>query len=247
VADAPSIVDRKITRTANLELTVDNVLDSVQAIQSIATSAGGFVSSSNLAVTRRDDDGGVQRATMKIRVPAAAYSDVLDQLRGVANEVLGLNEEATEVTEEYTDLQSRLRNLETTEQRYLDLLNRAETIPDILSLEDRLNDVRGQVEQAQGRINVLNDLTDLATISITLLPPSAVPGEDGKGWVEDAWDTSWDASKEVLVVVGSIAIATVVFLPWFLVPAVIGLVAWRFFGRRVTELANKISGPRGAG
>lgn len=244
----PSIEQRKITRNANIELTVENVLDSVQRIEDIATSAGGFVSNSNLAVTSTDDGEDIETATMKIRVPATAYTDVLERLRGVAKEVRGLNEEAQEVTEEYTDMQSRLRNLQTTEKRYLDLVNRAETIPDILSLEDRLNDVRGQIEQVQGRINVLNDLTDLATISVTLLPPSAAPaGGDGKGWVEDAWDTSWDASKDVLVVVGSIAIATVVFLPWFLVPTLIGLVAWRLFGRRVTELANKVSGQGGTG
>lgn len=181
-------------------------------------------------------------------MPATAYTDVLNQLRGVAREVRGLNEEATEVTEEYTDLQSRLRNLEATEQRYLDLLTRASTIPDILSLEDRLNAVRGEIERVQGRINVLNDLTDLATISIRLVPPAALPPEEANpGWVEEAWEKSWDASQGVLVVVGSIAIATIVFLPWFLVPTLIGLIAWRLFGRRVTALADKISGQGGTG
>jgi len=244
----PSIEQRKITRNANLELTVDNVLDSAQRIEDIAASTGGFVSSSNLTVTAGADGEDTQTATIKIRVPATSYMDVLDQLREVAKEVRGLNEEATEVTEEYTDLQSRLRNFEATEQRYLDLLTRAETIPDILSLEDRLSTVRAQIEQVQGRINVLNDLTDLATISIRLIPPTAEPvGEENPGWVEEAWEESWDASKDVLVVVGSIAIATVVFLPWFLVPTLIGLVAWRLFGRRITEFADKVSGQGGTG
>ena len=237
---------RKITRTASLEVTVDNVLESVQKVEEIAVSAGGFVSNSSLAVTSREEGDDIETATVKIRVPAEAYSDVLGRLRGLAKDVRSQSEDTQEVTEEYTDLQSRMRNLEATERRYLDLLSRATTISDILSLEDRLSNVRGQIEQVQGRINVLDDLTDLATISVRLVLPAAVMPveEESQGWVPEAWDQSWEASRDVLVVVGSIAIATVVFLPWFLVPTLIGLVAWRILGRRVTALADKVSGPR---
>ena len=241
----PSVIDRKITRTANLEVSVDNVLESVQKVEDIAVIAGGFVSNSSLAVTGSEQDNGIETATVKIRVPAEAYSDVLGQLRGIAKEVRSQSEDTQEVTEEYTDLQSRIRNLEATEGRYLDLLSRATTISDILSLEDRLTSVRGQIEQAQGRINVLDDLTDLATISVRLVLPAVVTPveeEGSQGWVEEAWEESWNASRDVLIVVGSIAIATVVFLPWFLVPTLIGLVVWRILGRRITQLADKVSG-----
>jgi len=241
----PSVIDRKITRTASLEVSVDNVLESVQKVEDIAVIAGGFVSNSSLAVTGSEEDNGIETATVKIRVPAEAYSDVLGQLRGIAKEVRSQSEDTQEVTEEYTDLQSRIRNLEATEGRYLDLLSRATTISDILSLEDRLTSVRGQIEQAQGRINVLDALTDLATISIRLVLPAVVTPveeEGSQGWVEEAWEESWNASRDVLIVVGSIAIATVVFLPWFLVPTLIGLVVWRILGRRITQLADKVSG-----
>jgi hypothetical protein len=244
-----SILDRKITRTANLEVSVDNVLESVQAVEDIAITAGGFVSNSSLAVTSGDEGDDIETATVKIRVPAAAYTDILRQLRGIAKEVRSQSEDTQEVTEEYTDLQSRIRNLEATEGRYLDLLTRATTISDILTLEDRLNSVRGEIEQVQGRINVLDDLTDLATISIRLVLPAVVTPaeEESQGWAAEAWEKSWNASQDILIVVGSIAIATVVFLPWFLVPTVIGLAAWRIFGRRVSDLADKVSGQGGSG
>jgi hypothetical protein len=247
---AAPFLDRKITRTANLEVSVDNVLESVQKVEDIAITSGGFVSNSSLAVTSGEEDNGIETATVKIRIPAEAYTDVLGQLRGIAKEVRSQSEDTQEVTEEYTDLQSRIRNLEATEGRYLDLLSRATTIGDILSLEDRLQSVRGQIEQVQGRINVLDDLTDLATISIRLVLPAVVTPveeEESQGWAAEAWEKSWNASRDILIVVGSIAIATVVFLPWFLVPTVIGLAAWRIFGRRVSELADKVSGQSGSG
>jgi hypothetical protein len=242
--DAQSITERKITRNASLELTVENVLDSVQQVEGITIAAGGFVSSSSLAVTEGDEDEDIETATVKIRVPADTYNDVISGLRDIG-EVRAQSSETQEVTQEYTDLQSRLRNLEATEGRYLDLLSRAETIPDILSLDDRLSSVRGEIEQVQGRVNVLDDLTDLATISVRLVLPVVVePAEgDGQGWAAEAWEKSWDASQGVLVVVGTIAIATLVFLPWFLIPTVIAIIAWRAFGRRITEIADKMSGP----
>ncbi len=239
-------LDRKITRNANLELTVENVLDAVQKVEDIATSAGGFVSNSNLSVTDSQDGDTIQTATVKIRVPADSYTEVMGKLRAVAKEVRSESSDTQEVTEEYTDLQARLRNLQATEQRYLDLLSRATSINDILSLEDRLTNARGQIEQVQGRINVLDDLTDLATISVRLaLPAVATTEEESQGWVQEAWSESWNASRDVLVVVGSIAIATVVFLPWFIVPTVIGLAFWRAFGRRITDLAGKAPGQDG--
>ncbi len=247
--NGPFSLDRKITRTADLEVSVENVLESVQAVEDIAVTAGGFVSNSSLAVTNTEDGEDIETATVRIRVPAEAYTDVLRQVRGIAKEVRSQSEDTQEVTEEYTDLQSRIRNLEATEGRYLDLLTRATTISDILSLEDRLTSVRGEIEQVQGRINVLDDLTDLATISVRLVLPAVVTPaeEESQGWAAEAWEKSWEASTDVMIVVGSIAIATVAFLPWFLVPAVIGLAAWRIFGRRVSELANKVSGQGGSG
>ena len=220
-------LERKITRTANFEVTVDNVLDSAQEVEDIATAAGGFVSSSNLSRETDSEGGEIQTASIKVRVPAPAYADVLKQLRALAKDVRSETSEAQEVTEEYTDLQSRLRNLEATERQYLELLGKAVSIPDILTVEDRLNVVRSEIEQVQGRINVLNDLTDLATISIRLVPPAVVaPAEEGsQGWAQEAWETSWDVSMGVLVVAGTIAIATVVFLPLIAVPAIIVLVA----------------------
>lgn len=241
--NGPFGLDRKITRTANLEVTVDNVLDSAQEVEDIAITAGGFVSSSNLSRETDSDGGDIQTATIKVRVPAAAYADVLKQLRAIAKDVRSETSEAQEVTEEYTDLQSRLRNLEATERQYLELLAKAVSIPDILTVQDRLNAVRSEIEQAQGRINVLNDLTDLATISIRLVPPAVAPAvEESQGWAQNAWETSWDVWMDVLAVAGTIAIATVVFLPLIAVPAIIGLVAWRLFGRRIAHWAEHIGG-----
>ncbi len=196
----PQQADRKIIRTATLELAVEDISAAVQEVENVALAAGGFVSRSSVFIEEpselgEEDDFAPRRtqtATVTIRVPAEVYGSVMSQLRGVAEEVRSEISEASEVTEEYTDLQARLRNLEATEVSYLELLTKAVDIPDILTVQDRINQVRLEIEQVQGRINLLDSLTDLATITVQLTLPLA-PAEEpdgGQGWAAEAWDAA---------------------------------------------------------
>jgi hypothetical protein len=253
----PQLVDRKIVRTARLELGVENVSAAVAEVEDVAVAAGGWVSESNVFIDEpwRSDDGDdrtprrTETATVTIRVPAEAYRSVVGQLRGVAEEVKSESSEASEVTEEYTDLQARLRNQEATEAQLLELLTKAETIPDILTVQDRVSQVRLEIERVQGRINVLDSLTDLATITVELaafVPPAEVGGE--QGWAAKAWDVAWEGSQTAAVVLGSVAIVGGVVLAWLAVPALVIVILWWRFGRRLSRLLQPPSGgPGGTG
>jgi hypothetical protein len=245
----PQMLDRKIIRTARLELEVDNVSAAVTEVENVAVAAAGYVSASNVFIDEpsESDDGDdepprrTETATVTIRVPAEAYRSVVSQLRGVADEVKSESSEALEVTEEYTDLQARLRNQQATEAQLLELLTMAETIPDILTVQDRISLVRLEIEQVQGRINVLDSLTDLATITVQLsatVPPAEEP-DDEQGWVAKAWDAAWDGSQTAAEVLGTVAIVGGVVLAWLAVPAlvitIVIAIAWWRFGRGVSR------------
>jgi len=238
--DAPSVSERKITLSATVRLRVDDIPAAVQQIEDIAAAGAGFVSSSDISTASGEDER-EQTATMKIRVPAAAYTEVIRELRGIAAQVDSETSLATEVTDEYTDLQSRLRNLEASEARYLELLNRAQTVDEILAVQDRVNSTRLEIEQVQGRLNVLNDLTALATISIEMRLPPVVASSQNDGWAEEAVQTSWEATQTAVEVIGTITIATLFLLPWVLVPVLVAAVAWRLFGRRIAATMERIS------
>lgn len=239
----PDLQGRKLVRDAHLSLEVADVGQSVQRVESIAVSAGGFVSSSNVFIsdppqpvegdTVAPPPERTETASVTVRVPASEYTSVMAELRGIADEVRSESSTTTDVTEEFADLEARLRNLEATEQQYLALLDQAETISDILALQDRLNTVRLEIERVQGQINLYNDLTDLATITVQLTPP--LPGNDGgtgQGWAEEAWENAWEKSQEVLEGMGTVAIAGAVVLIWLAVPTVVVIAGWRLFGRR---------------
>lgn len=245
----PAVAERKITRTATLELTVDEVAAAVQKVESAALSAGGFVSASTVFTAQEPEENERQRqtATVTIRVPAEAYPSVMNQLRGIAREVKSEKSQASEVTEQYADLEARLRNLQATEARYLELLGKAQGINEILNIQDRINSVRLSIEQTQGRLNVLNDLTDLATITVELYPPVA-PAQtiSQQNWAEEAWSNAWNASKDAIRVLGAATITLGVAAIWLLIPALVVAWGWRRFGPRREGESNVPQGHTGA-
>ncbi len=224
-------IDRKIIQTASLQLQVEEVGVGFEEVGRIATAAGGFVSSSSFSYRDGDDEDQKRRqvASVAIRVPAEVYPSVLSQLRGLAETVDFEESNASDVTEEFTDMQSRLRNLKATETQLLRLLERAETISDILIVQDRLSGVLNEIEFVKGRLQLIGDLTDLATISVHLRPVEGTPvAPDGGGvnlgeTIAEAWDDS-------MAFLGSIAegVLTVVVFAWWVpvigVPA--GAIAW---------------------
>ena len=188
----------------------------------------GFVSESNL---RFENDR--QLATVSIQVPSDRYGEVLNRVRELGQRINSETSKSQDVTEQFTDLQSELRNLRATEERYLQLLGEARTIQDILTLEDRLRNVRGQIERIQGRINFLQHRAQLATITVELVPP-AVGFATSNALPQPvlAAQRAWAASLQFLSGAASVVVAIVVFFWWLIPFVIIGLFVARAFWRR---------------
>jgi len=220
----PSQLDRQIILTATLEIATAEVSKRFQDVANIAAQEGGFVGSSSFG-----NDGDRQTASVTIRVPGDKYQDALSQLRKLGD-VKAEKSDAADVTQDYTDLQSRLRNLKATELQYLAFLAKADNIGDVLQVQDRLNATRAEIEQVQGRIDMLAHQTDMATITVHLDPPivaKSEPKHGSTGPLETARD-SFRASIDVLVGIGTVALAVVAFSWWLLPLAGLGL----YLGRR---------------
>jgi hypothetical protein len=224
-ATSATIDDRKIVQTASMRLQVKEVGAGFEEVSRITAGAGGFVASSNFAL-----QGEQSIASMTIRVPATRYHDVLSEIRGLGVKVESETSNASDVTEEYSDLAARLRTLEATELQLLGLLGRAGTINEILQVQDRLNSVRTQIEQVKGRQALLDKLSELATITVHLRPVAAAGigssnGTDLGAKVSEAWQDSLD----FLAGIAGGVLTVVVFgwwLPVVLVPGFVALRRW---------------------
>ena len=221
------ILDRMVIRTAQLAVEVGDMEQALAQARSIASRGGGFVSASNTHVEKvNDQDRMVADLTLQVRSDAAdgALSD-LRALGKVTSETSG----SQDVTDEYVDLNSNLRNLQASESAILKLMDRATQIQDVLSLQRELANVRGQIERIQGRKTYLERRTDMATITLSLRPP---PAQDSKPIAGGAWDPfavaqrGWQASLTLLRGVAEAVIIVVAF-SWWLVPFVaFGAYVW---------------------
>ena len=166
------IIDRMIVRTGNMNLKVSDVAETMDRIKSITQSLGGYVVYSDWQGGEREN-----HANISIRVPTAEYDAATVSFRDLAIEVLHESTEATDVTEEYSDLDAQLRNLEATEERYLELLDEAETVEDMLKVEEKLSETRGRIESIQGRMKYLEQTSATSLIRIYLVEESPLEAD----------------------------------------------------------------------
>lgn len=219
-SDAASIIDRMIIYTATLTLQVRDVPGSIDAVAALAERAGGFVAGTSVR-----HEGERMLATLTLRVPARTYNQVMGDLRRLALKVVDEQSGSQDVGEEYADLESQLRNLEATEAQYLALMKQARTIEEILRVQQRLSEVRGQIERSKGRMKYLERQSDMAGITVHLAAP---PVKDGKiGWdpLAEA-EKSWQASLVVLQALATAVIRVAVFFWWLVPPVLLGSFFW---------------------
>jgi Domain of unknown function (DUF4349) len=156
-------VDRKLVRTAALGLIVKTPVETAEKIVQIAQGTGGFLVTSNV-------NGGADAtsASLTIRVPAAKFDEVRTQIRKLGLRVESESIEAQDVTKQYVDQEARLRNLRAQEQQYLGILRRAATVKDTLEVSDKLNEVRGAIEERQAEFEALSKQVETVAINVTL-------------------------------------------------------------------------------
>lgn len=139
--------------------------DKYSQISAIAAKYGGYVVSGD---TRSSGDE-LKRGSITIRVASGNdnFTKAQADLEGLGN-VTSKKVSGQDVTEEYVDLQSRLRNAEAQETQMLELMKRAQTIEEILTVQSRLAEIQSQIEQIKGRMKYTESRTDFATITVDL-------------------------------------------------------------------------------
>ncbi|MFQ5408583.1 MAG: DUF4349 domain-containing protein [Anaerolineales bacterium] len=177
--------ERLVIYNANLALVVDDPVDSLERISALATDMGGFVVTSNLYESSYrvgDTYRPTHEANITIRVPAERLDEALDALKGLAVEVDSESISGQDVTQEYTDLASRLRNLETAEAQLTEIMDGARKTEDVLAVYNQLVEVQGQIEVIKGQMQYFEQSARLSSVSIQLIPNVATEPIDVGGW-----------------------------------------------------------------
>lgn len=218
--ESQNIKERMIIKTGSLSMVVEDVREGVRQIIQYATDNAGFVVHSNIYKSGLSPVGEVS-----IRIPVALFDSGLGEIKKLG-EVKSESVNGQDVTEEYVDLDSQLKNLRAAENQFLQIMSRAVKIEDVLAVQRELTNVRGQIESIQGRMKYLTQSVEMSTLTVYLsTDPSVLPAVDQENkW--KPWAEVKAAARSLLEVGKSLAnfvIWLVIFIPVWLV---VGLVVW---------------------
>jgi hypothetical protein len=217
----------KLVVTTDIDVEIEELRPAYVAISRLARDFGGFVEDAQ--INDAQDDAS---AFLRLRVPSLRHDEVVASIRGLSDaEVKREQSTAREVTAEYTDLQSRLTNLQVTEAQYQTLLQPAGTIEEVLKVTAKLDEVRGEVELVEGRIKLLDDQTGYATIAVSLAPPVTAASSNLPSPLRVLVDS---LATSLTVAHAALNLAIVLFVAglWLIPAAAIAALLWRRFRRQ---------------
>jgi hypothetical protein len=218
-----------VVRYGNLSLEVKDVDDALAAVTTIIESAGGYISSSS-----RSGEGQYLYLSVTLRVPAAEFSTVMASLRS-EGEVLYEDIYSYEVTMQVLDLEARLENLRASESAFLKLLDRAQTVADVVAVQSELSRIQGDIESFEAQLSGVKDQVEMASVMLSLsLPVSPINAASGD------FDLGYEISNALanLINVGRAVITAAINIVVIGIPiAVIGALFGSLIGRALTAVA----------
>lgn len=238
--------DRKIIRNADLTMEVTSTTDTQHRIVSIAETYGGFVVTSE--TKQRESAEPANRSLdikLVVRIPQNQFGTVLDKIRGLAN---SLNEEKVsgqDVTEEFIDLEARIRTQKALEAQFLQIMKQAGEISDALEVQRQIAEVRSNIERLEGRKRFLENRSSLSTITVNIMAPKpviVVPTTGFRHSVRDAVSESVEMGSGIVLFFVRFVI---VMIPLFVLVLLPGGLIVRYFIRRAKRmrLAEALSAP----
>ena len=169
----------KLIRRAELSIQTEQFDESREALNTLVASCGGYFENSSEYGGNRRDVNASRRGEYVVRVPSGKYDQFLSGT-GNLGYVTNKNESSEDVGERYYDTEARLKTQRTKQERLLALLEKAETMEDIIALESALSDVEYQIEQYSSELNRYDALVDFATFTISLSEVGRVTQEVGE-------------------------------------------------------------------
>ena len=228
--------ERIVIKNGNLEIVVEKPEESLERISQLAEEMGGFVVNANLYQSVMEDGQEVPRGSITIRVLADKLDEAIARIEAESDRLpLSKTIDSQDVTSEYTDLESRLRNLEAAEDQLVEIMDNANRTEDVLAVYNQLTQVREQIEVIKGQMKYYEESAKLSSIRVELIANQAVQPINVGGWepvgvVKDAIQAlirglQMLVSVAIWLLLFIVPVLIVIVLPIYLI--VRGVISWR--------------------
>jgi len=239
-------VERKIIRNAEITMEVPSTTDTQHKVTSIAEANGGFVVTSE-AKQRENVDPAQRTLDIKlvVRVPSTQFGVTFDEIKKLASNMPQENVSGQDVTEEFIDLEARIKTQKALELQFLEIMRQANKVADALEVQRQIADVRTDIEKLEGRKRFLENRASLSTITVNIQTPKpaiavTVPGFGQN--LRDAISDSVGIASELVLFFTRFVILMIPILIFVVLPS--GLIA-RYLVRRAkrVRLAQALATP----
>lgn len=231
-SDLPNIKP-KIIKSAVLSIEVGKGTfdDSMVKITKIAESSGGYVSSTE---SYSNAEGKITSGRILIRIPSEKFDISINEIKKIG-ELKSINISGQDVTQEYVDLESRLKNYEAQEKVLIDLMNKSTSVKDSIEVQKELSNVQGEIEVIKGRMNYLNNMVSFSTIEITIAEPNVAPPVQGGGFLNAVKRGAETAIK----VLNGLAFFIITISPLIVLAGIVLIIVWASIRARNKRRAKK--------
>jgi hypothetical protein len=225
---APAIA-RKIIYDAQIELVVESVNPVSKKVGALVQDARGYIAEQTIT----GSPGSLRSMRWRIRVPVDQFESLVESILSLGELELN-NRTSQDVTEQYYDVEARIKNKKVEEQTLNKILQeRSGKLEDVLKIEIELSRVRGEIEQLEGKIRVLDNLSSLATLTLNVREREKyAPAPPVSADFPTQISRTWNASLLSLIDVGKALVLWTVnwalWIPFLLILAVLGWIALRW-------------------
>ncbi|MFI5259294.1 MAG: DUF4349 domain-containing protein [Candidatus Limnocylindrales bacterium] len=221
--------ENQIIKTGSISIQVAAVDNSIVVATDQIHALGGWLAGSD-----RTTSTAQEMASATYRVPVARFEDALAAMRRLGTKVLSEHTESTAVGGQIVDLQARIANLKASEKAIQAIMAKATTIADVLTVQQRLADVQGQIEELSGQLAGLTDQAAMSTLTVVfvvpVLPTPSPSPTPTPSPVPTATPVAWSAGDQANQAAGSLAevgkgAATVlIWIAILLIPVALALI-----------------------
>lgn len=203
---------RMVIRKSRVEMKVTNILTALSEVKALTARSNGFVSSSYFY-----DRGKYERnqAQMVLRIPTEGLVDAIESLKKIAVKITAENMSGQDITDQYTDLQSKLKTLESANEQLMLIMKKARKIPDILSVLREQQRIQAKIDLLKGRIQYFKQSVSLSTVTVILVQEAiSQPQIDKPSFITQAFKSALDNLLEFCKQV----LATSIYLVVYIIP-----------------------------
>ncbi|NYE05367.1 glucan-binding YG repeat protein [Bacillus niacini] len=232
------VPNQMVIYQADLQLRVKKFEETLQTIEEQVIKYGGYISESNVS------KDGVEQISgqITVRIPQKNFQAFLHDAEGQAAEVLQRNLTGTDVTEEYVDLDSRLKSKRVVEERLTSFMQSAQKTEDLLKISADLAAVQEEIETIQGRMKYLENQTSLSTVHIALYENKVIVPN-----LEDEDLNTWDKTKKqfmkstnmMLAAISGLFVFIVGNIPIIIILAVASVFIYLYIKKRQKRNGNE--------